>query len=85
MANKSQEQKPNILLIGAGTMFTSMVIAGFVVGYVFDYLLGTTPWFLLACGILGFVGGARKVYYVLMQMDPQMKRFVDPDDKEKPL
>jgi ATP synthase protein I len=84
MNNPSNPKHPNILLIGAGTMFTSMVIAGFIVGYVFDLLFETTPIFMLACGVLGFIGGGRKVYYVLMHMDPQMRAQNSKDD-ERPL
>ncbi len=61
-------QQPNILMISAGSMFTSMVIAGFLVGYGLDLLFDTTPFLMLACGVLGFIGGGQKVYYVMMKM-----------------
>lgn len=50
-------------------MFTSMIVAGFLVGYVFDQLLDTTPLFLLSCGVLGFIGGILKVHKLLGKMD----------------
>lgn len=65
-----KKQKPalNFLLLSAGSMFTSMIIAGFLVGYVIDLLLGTMPIFLLSCGVLGFVGGMMKVHKLLEKM-----------------
>lgn len=68
---KEKQTKPalNFLLMGAGSMFTSMVIAGFLVGYAFDWLFDTTPLFLLACGVLGFIGGTMKVHKLLNKMD----------------
>ena len=53
---------PNVLLVGAGTMFTAMVISGFLVGYVIDELAGTRPFTMLACGVLGMIGGMMKVH-----------------------
>jgi ATP synthase protein I len=67
----SSKQKPalNFLLMGAGSVFTSMIVAGFLVGYVFDQLFNTTPLFLLACGVLGFIGGIMKIHKLLGKMD----------------
>lgn len=65
------EKKPqlqNLLLISAGSMFTSMVVAGFLVGYWLDTLFDTQPIGLMACGVLGFIGGGQKVYKLLMKM-----------------
>ncbi|GKT11509.1 MAG: ATP synthase protein I [Thiomicrorhabdus sp.] len=59
----------NFLLISAGSIFTSTVIAGFLVGYFIDYLLGTMPIFFLACGVLGFVGGMQKVVHLTKRLD----------------
>lgn len=66
----SRKHKPalNFLLLSAGSMFTSMIIAGFLVGYVIDLLLETTPLFLLSCGVLGFIGGMMKVHKLLGKM-----------------
>jgi len=61
----------NYLLIGAGSMFTATVIAGFIVGYMLDYLFGTMPIFFLACGVLGFIGGAQKVRLLTKRLDQQ--------------
>lgn len=67
----SSKPKPalNFLLLSAGSVFTSMIVAGFIVGYVFDQLFDTTPIFLLSCGVLGFVGGIMKVHKLLGKMD----------------
>lgn len=62
----------NYLLISAGSIFTSMVIAGFIVGYALDYLFGTTPWLFLGCGVLGFVGGMQKVLHLTKRLDSSM-------------
>ncbi|MBI5919826.1 MAG: AtpZ/AtpI family protein [Nitrosomonadales bacterium] len=61
--DRSKQAKP--LLIGVGTMLTSMGVAGFLLGYAADWWLGTSPWFLLGLGVLGFVGGLLKVYRLL--------------------
>lgn len=68
---KLAEPKPalNFLLMGAGSVFTSMVVAGFLVGYVFDELFDTKPLFMLVCGVMGFVGGAMNVHKLLGKMD----------------
>lgn len=66
-----EKSKPalNFLLLSAGSMFTSMIVAGFIVGYVFDQLFDTTPLFLLGCGVLGFIGGILNVHKLLAKMD----------------
>jgi len=86
---KTRESKPalNFLLLGAGSMFTSMIIAGFLVGYVLDTLFGTMPIFLLSCGVLGFVGGILKVHKLLEKMDlldtPKGSAVPKKDSKEE--
>jgi ATP synthase protein I len=77
MGSKMQENAPknkpkvgmNFLLIGSGQLFTSLVIAGFVVGYAFDYFLETTPIFMMLCGLLGIIGGSQKVHRILSRME----------------
>jgi len=54
-----------MLLIGVGTILASTVISGFILGYVTDLWLETTPIFMLLFGVLGFVGGFLKVYKML--------------------
>lgn len=68
MRNKTDQKTPNLLLISVGSVFTSMVVAGFLVGYWLDSLLDTQPIGLLICGVLGFIGGGRKVYHLLMKL-----------------
>ena len=73
---------PNFILMGAGTLFTAMVISGFLVGYVFDELLGTRPIAMLLCGILGMIGGMMKVHELTGLQDgaPAAKNEEHPDD-----
>jgi len=66
----------NFLLLSAGSIFTSMVIAGFLVGYFLDQLFGTTPIMLLSCAVLGFIGGIQKVHKLSSRLDPL------PEDKK---
>ncbi len=68
MSDKPEPKPLNLLLIGAGSMFTSMVVAGFLVGYWIDTWFDTQPIGLMVCGVMGFVGGGRKVYDMLMKM-----------------
>lgn len=67
-----KETKPiNILEIGAGSMFASMVIAGFIVGFLVDEWLDSAPFAMLVCGLLGFIGGGLKVIEMVRFMDAQ--------------
>lgn len=60
---------PNLLLISVGTILTSMIAAGFLLGYGVDVVFNTQPIFLLAFGVLGFIGGILKVYKMLSDPD----------------
>ena len=62
---------PGLLLISVGTMLSSMVIAGFLLGYGLDVWLDTKPIFMLIFGVMGFVGGILKVYKLLN--DPNLQ------------
>lgn len=62
------KSSPNFLLMGVGTMLTSMIAAGFILGYLVDLWLDTQPAFLLVMGFLGFVGGIIKVYEMMTSM-----------------
>jgi ATP synthase protein I len=62
---------PGLLLISVGTMLTSMVVSGFLLGYGLDVWLDTRPIFMLLLGALGFIGGILKVYRLLT--DPNIK------------
>ena len=53
-------------LIGVGTMFASMVLSGFLLGYWTDVWLDTSPAFMLLFGALGLVGGILKVHRLLV-------------------
>ncbi len=56
---------PALLLIGAGSMMTSMIAAGFILGYFTDGWLNTRPIFLIVFGALGFIGAFLKAYRLL--------------------
>ncbi|MEO5573160.1 MAG: AtpZ/AtpI family protein [Gammaproteobacteria bacterium] len=59
----------SLVLIGVGTMLTSMVLAGGLLGYGVDVWLDTRPIFLLIFGCLGFIGALLKVYKLLSRLD----------------
>jgi len=65
------EKRPDaslpLVLVGVGTMLTSMSVVGFVLGWAVDHWLETSPWFMLGLGMLGFVGGFLKVYKMLVK------------------
>jgi ATP synthase protein I len=62
---------PGLLLISVGTMLTSMIVSGFLLGYGLDVWLDTRPIFMLILGVLGFIGGILKVYRLLS--DPKLQ------------
>ncbi len=59
----------SLLLVGVGSMLTSMVVTGFALGYAVDVWLETKPIFMLLFGVLGLVGGFLKVYKLLINPD----------------
>ncbi len=63
-------EKPNLMLISVGTILTSMILAGFLLGFFVDSLFQTTPIFLLSFGFLGILGGILKAYKLLT--DPEL-------------
>lgn len=60
-----QSKGAGLLLIGVGTILSSMIVAGFVLGYVVDSWLDSRPIFMLVFAGLGAVGGFLKVYKLL--------------------
>lgn len=62
-------QTKGLLLIGVGTMLTSMVVAGFLLGYAVDTWADSRPVFMVLLGGLGLVGGFLKVYKLLIRSD----------------
>lgn len=56
------------VLIGVGTMLTSMIGAGFLLGYGVDRWLDSQPIFMVLFGALGLVGGILKVYKLLSRL-----------------
>lgn len=68
MRDMSEEKRTGVLLIGVGTMLTSMVVVGFALGFFVDMWLDSQPLFMLLFGGLGLVGGILKVYKVLSSL-----------------
>lgn len=64
-----QRKNRSLLLVGVGSMLTSMVVAGFLLGYFVDSWFQTRPIFMLLLGGLGLVGGFLKVYKLLINPD----------------
>ena len=64
-----QHKSRSLLLVGVGSMLTSIVVSGFLLGYLVDSWLETEPVFMLLMGALGFVGGFLKVYKLLIHPD----------------
>ena len=57
-----------LLQTGVGTILTSMIASGFLLGYFTDSYLNTKPVFMLMFGLLGIVGGIMKVYRLLINV-----------------
>ena len=70
MANSKKAKGPGLLLISVGSLLTSMIAAGFLLGYGTDVVLDTKPIFFLSFGLLGFIGGILKAYKILS--DPEL-------------
>ena len=63
-----------LLQVGAGNMFASSIIAGFLLGFMLDSWLETAPIFMLIIGALGFVAGmlnAKKTLLATGRDEPQ--------------
>ena len=66
-----KRKTPGLLLVSVGTMLSSMVISGFLLGYWVDTWFETQPLFMLILGGMGVVGGFLKVYKLLN--DPKLQ------------
>ena len=55
--------------MGVGTMITSNIVGGLVLGYWLDRWLATRPWLLIAGILLGTVGAFLGVYRILSRLD----------------
>ena len=60
------KKSPRLILLGVGTILSSMVLSGFLLGYWVDGWLDTKPVFMLLFAGLGFVGGAIRVCKLLV-------------------
>lgn len=69
--SRTKQKPPGLLLIGVGSILTSIIAAGFILGYALDVWLETLPIFLLSFGLLGLIGGILKVYKMLI--DPELQ------------
>ncbi|MEO6697599.1 MAG: AtpZ/AtpI family protein [Gammaproteobacteria bacterium] len=67
----SKARGTGLALIGVGSILSSMVLAGLILGYVLDKWLNTLPLFMFILGCLGFVGGLLKAYKLLSRPDKQ--------------
>jgi ATP synthase protein I len=56
------------VLIGVGTILSSMIVAGFLLGYGVDRWLDSQPIFMILFGGLGLGGGILKVYKLLSRL-----------------
>lgn len=63
--SESNSNKPSLLHIGAGNIFSSMIISGLIIGYFVDQWLGMTPLFMMLFAVLGFIGGMKKIHAIL--------------------
>jgi len=61
----SNSSKPGLLHIGAGNIFSSMIISGLIIGYFVDQWLQVTPLFMMLFAVLGFIGGMKKIHALL--------------------
>ena len=73
MANSTDSEKDAgngalWLLAGVGTQLSASVIAGFGLGFATDVFFETKPIFMMAFGLLGFVGGLMRVYQLLSKV-----------------
>lgn len=62
---KERSKKGSLLLLGAGSWLTSMTVSGFLLGYGMDTWLDTKPLFMMAFGLLGFIGGILRIHRML--------------------
>jgi F0F1-type ATP synthase assembly protein I len=68
--------KLGLLHIGAGNIFSSMIISGLLIGYFIDQWLEMTPLFMMLFAVLGFIGGIKKIYTIL-----RYENAIKDDDK----
>jgi ATP synthase protein I len=73
--NDSKSNRLGLLQIGVGNIFSSMIISGFIIGYFVDQWLQVTPLFMMLFGLLGFIGGMKKVHAIV--------RYENTDKDEK--
>ena len=66
MKQNKKEPLP-LLQAGVGTIISSMTISGFILGYGADYLIDTTPLFMLGFGFLGLIGGIMKAHRLMIK------------------
>jgi len=77
-------QYKGLIGIGAGNMLASMIIAGFLLGWILDTLFGTAPWLMLLCSALGFIGGFRRAHILAGIKEDEPPARDDDTPEKKP-
>jgi ATP synthase protein I len=65
---KDSEQSKLALALTVGTVISSNIVGGIIVGYLFDRWLGTAPWLLITGIILGTVGAFVALYRIMARL-----------------
>jgi F0F1-type ATP synthase assembly protein I len=66
---KDSEQSKLALALSVGTVISSNVVGGLIVGYLLDRWLKTDPWLLITGVILGTVGAFTALYRIMSRLD----------------
>jgi len=65
---KGSDQNKWAMAMAVGTIISSQVVAGVLVGYFLDRWLKTQPWFLIAGVTLGSIGAFYGVYRIASRL-----------------
>ena len=69
-----------------GVELVAALMIGVGIGWGLDYLLGTSPWLLLVCFLLGAAAGMMNIYRVMMGMSQTVgySKQREPDHDDTP-
>lgn len=81
--SRSRSKFQGLLGVGAGNVFASTVIAGFLLGFLVDRWLNTLPIFMLAFGLLGLIGGMRRAHRLMALQDRAAQERSSEDEQNK--
>lgn len=70
-------------LAGIGPLLAASVIAGYLLGGWLDRMLGTAPWLMVSCVLLGTAGGFMEMFRVLNRLGATGKGRKPPDRPAK--